>query len=143
MRALHNCESCGISSAATEVRESHGRWLCRKCYLDVQKMQRTKTDIQASPGPSRPDAVQKTAEDHNRFPLTDLGNAERFATLFGDQVRLDPERGLWLICNGRFWQWDEDTLLLAMGRCERKMTESTPMTREWPRRVAGPFCEKL
>lgn len=117
LRALHNCGSCGVSGAQTEVRESQGRWLCRQCYLDGQKGQRTKPDVQASPRPSKPDPAQKAGEDHNRFALTDLGNAERFATLFGDQVRFSPERGLWLTWNGRFWQWDEGgTKVMALAK---------------------------
>ncbi len=40
---------------------------------------------------------------HNR---TDLGNAERLMSLYGDDIRYCYERRLWLIWQGTHWQWD-------------------------------------
>lgn len=38
---------------------------------------------------------------------------------------------------------DDDTLLLAMGRCDRKTVASSPQTREWSRQPVRPFCDVL
>jgi putative DNA primase/helicase len=40
-------------------------------------------------------------------PLTDLGNAERFAGRNGASVRYLPQRGRWLVWDGRRWALDE------------------------------------
>ncbi|MDA0734837.1 MAG: phage/plasmid primase, P4 family [Chloroflexi bacterium] len=44
----------------------------------------------------------------NSFPLTDAGNAELFAHLYGDQLRHDHARGRWLVWGGHRWAPDVD-----------------------------------
>ena len=40
--------------------------------------------------------------------LTDAGNAEDFATLYGSEVRFDHRRARWLLWRGHRWQPDAD-----------------------------------
>jgi len=47
------------------------------------------------------------------FNLTDYGNAERLVKQFGDKIRYSPERGLWLIWNGKYWEWDRGNVKMA------------------------------
>lgn len=44
----------------------------------------------------------------NTFALTDAGNGEVFAHLFGERVRYNHRRKQWLIWNGTRWQSDAD-----------------------------------
>ncbi len=46
------------------------------------------------------------------FPFTDLGNAERFVHLYGDQVRYCHQNKSWYIWNGR--RWERDRKMRAM-----------------------------
>ncbi len=41
-----------------------------------------------------------------RFNLTDLGNAERLVSLYGNTIRYCYERKRWLIWSGKVWEWD-------------------------------------
>jgi hypothetical protein len=53
-------------------------------------------------------------ECHQRtFPFTDLGNAERFVHLYGDQVRYCQQNKSWYIWDGR--RWERDQKMQAMG----------------------------
>jgi putative DNA primase/helicase len=45
------------------------------------------------------------------FPLTEAGDAEHFADLFGDRVRYDHRRGRWLIFSGHRWVPEDDGAL--------------------------------
>lgn len=47
------------------------------------------------------------------FNLTDYGNAERLVAQFKADIRYSPERGLWLIWNGKFWEWDRGNVRIA------------------------------
>ena len=118
LRVLHSCESCGVSGAHKEVNQSHEGWLCRECYLRAQRPQRTQTGSKAAQRVSQSNAIREPQEGHGGFALTDLGNAERLVALFGDRVRFNPERGLWLIWDGRRWQWDEGNMRI-MGLAKR------------------------
>jgi putative DNA primase/helicase len=46
--------------------------------------------------------------DLNSFPLTDAGNAELFAHLYGHQIRYDHARGRWLLWEHHRWAPDSD-----------------------------------
>jgi putative DNA primase/helicase len=45
---------------------------------------------------------------HHLFPLTDSGNAELIASLFGDQLRFDHRQEKWLVWKGNCWTEDLD-----------------------------------
>lgn len=48
------------------------------------------------------------AHDLNSFPLTDAGNGEAFAMLYGDRVRYDHTRAKWLVWDSPIWRLDCD-----------------------------------
>lgn len=54
-----------------------------------------------------------------KFPLTEVGNAELFAWLYGDRVRFDHARQRWLLWNEHRWEEDAD------GEVYRLAKEST------------------
>ena len=53
---------------------------------------------------SRPGGIAQTALAIHL--QTDLGNAERLVSLFGDRIRYSHERRCWLVWNGRVWRHD-------------------------------------
>lgn len=64
---------------------------------------------------SKYDAGSKT-EVQAAFPLTDFGNAERFASQHLDSVRYCHTWGKWLIWNGRHWQVDETNRIRQLAK---------------------------
>jgi putative DNA primase/helicase len=50
------------------------------------------------------------------FPLTDAGNGELFAHLFGDRVRYDWQRGRWLVWGDHRWQPDPNGELFRLAK---------------------------
>ena len=112
------CQGCGVSGGVAEICESGGRWLCRQCYLGAQTApaEEKKAARPAGRAPKRqPGRTANEAGDS--LPLTDLGNAERFVRLFGGEVRFSHERRLWLVWNGRYWQWDDgDVRVMSLAR---------------------------
>lgn len=54
-----------------------------------------------------PATTVAVAEKQPRFPLTDLGNAERFFLQHGQDVRFVPLWGKWLVWTGSRWQIDD------------------------------------
>ena len=62
---------------------------------------------------SAPTSLDAAIADQERlaklraFHLTDAGNAEAFALLYGDRFRYDHSRGRWVMWNGRYWASDQ------------------------------------
>jgi putative DNA primase/helicase len=50
------------------------------------------------------------------FPLTDSGNAELIAELFGDRLRFDHCRNTWLLWKGNRWAEDSDGEVFRMAK---------------------------
>lgn len=50
------------------------------------------------------------------FALTDLGNAERLASEFGDRLRYCYERKRWLFWTGKVWEWDWGNKVKALAK---------------------------
>ena len=48
------------------------------------------------------------------FPLTELGNAERFSTEHGENLRYCAAQKLWLVWNGRLWKPDATQAVKAL-----------------------------
>lgn len=55
-------------------------------------------------------------EKQASFPLTDFGNAERFASQNSDTVRFCHTWGKWLIWSGRHWQIDETNQIRQLAK---------------------------
>jgi len=55
-------------------------------------------------------------ERGNNFPRTDIGNAEFFADLCGDEVRYDHRRRRFLIWRGQYWKPDTDGAIIRLGK---------------------------
>jgi putative DNA primase/helicase len=59
------------------------------------------------------------------FPLTELGNAERFVAQYGDKIRYCIDNKEWYIYNGKKWETDEkDRIFLLAEETIRKLFES-------------------
>lgn len=65
-----------------------------------------KASIDAAVSPGTPDG----APPRLRVALTDTGNAERFADMFGIDVRFVPEWGKFFVWNGQFWAGDSGSI---------------------------------
>ncbi|MFC1903728.1 phage/plasmid primase, P4 family [Chloroflexota bacterium] len=50
------------------------------------------------------------------FNLTDMGNAERLDDQFGDWLHYCYERNLWLVWNGKVWEWDMGSKITAFAK---------------------------
>jgi putative DNA primase/helicase len=60
------------------------------------------------------------------FELTDLGNAERFAEQHASEVLYCPDRGEWLVWNGRYWDRDLGYIQILAGETARSIRDSIP-----------------
>ncbi len=116
LRQRDLAQKAGVTQA--EVRESGGKYLCWRCYLGAQTPQPQQEKAARPPGRVPKRRPGQTAHEAGEpLPLTDLGNAERFVRLFGGEVRYSHERRLWLVWNGRFWQWDDgDVRVMSLAR---------------------------
>ncbi len=50
------------------------------------------------------------------FNLTDLGNAERLVSQYGDRLHYCYERRHWLVWNGKVWEWDSGNKVTALAK---------------------------
>lgn len=66
--------------------------------------------IAASVSRYEPDTGEATP---THFNFTDYGNAERLVKQFSGKMRFNPERGLWLMWNGKYWEWDRGNIRVA------------------------------
>lgn len=68
-------------------------------------------------GPTIPEhGSAKAKPDPSMFPLTDAGNAELFAALFGANVRYDHRRGRWLLWRDHHWREDSDGEIFRLAK---------------------------
>ena len=59
------------------------------------------------------------------FPLTDLGNAERFVALFGHEVRHNADKNAWIVWNGKRWDdSDQSAITPKVKRSIRSIADS-------------------
>lgn len=61
-------------------------------------------------------APPSEARGLSAFPLTDAGNGELFAHLYGDRVRYDWQRGRWLVWGQHRWQPDPNGELYRLAK---------------------------
>ena len=50
---------------------------------------------------------QAVLPQKDRYPATEIGNAEMFRDVFGDDLRYVPKWKSWLVWNGRYWEKDD------------------------------------
>ena len=43
---------------------------------------------------------------HKKYDLNDTGNAHRFIELFGNDLKYNFDNKIWMVWNGRYWQYD-------------------------------------
>lgn len=55
-------------------------------------------------------------KDFKRFNLTDLGNAERLVSQYGDILHYCYERRHWLVWNGKVWEWDSGNKVTTLAK---------------------------
>ncbi len=82
------------------------------------------------PAPTRATGSTKPAKT---FPCTDAGNAELFASLYGDKVRFDHKRDRWLTWDAKRSRWEEDKTHRMSGmmkRAARRRSEGASQTKD-------------
>jgi len=50
------------------------------------------------------------------FNLTDMGNAERLVSRYGEMLHYCYERKRWLVWNGKVWEWDSGNKVAALAK---------------------------
>jgi len=48
--------------------------------------------------------------------LTDVGNCERLIKEHGEKIRFNYDRNLWLIYNGKYWEWDTNGTIIKLAK---------------------------
>ncbi|GAI16510.1 unnamed protein product, partial [marine sediment metagenome] len=71
---------------------------------------------QAYNRPAREASYKRKPVKQRIFALTDLGNAERLASQFGDRLRYCYERKRWLFWTGKAWEWDWGNKVNALAK---------------------------
>jgi putative DNA primase/helicase len=69
-----------------------------------------------SPGLGPPSNGQRPPPVPLRFPRTDSGNAELFASLYGHRLRYDHRRNRWLLWAAHWWKPDVDEEVLRLAK---------------------------
>ena len=53
-----------------------------------------------------PSLIKTQEKERKQFDLNDTGNAHRFVDMFGDILRYNVDDKIWMIWNGKYWQYD-------------------------------------
>jgi putative DNA primase/helicase len=64
---------------------------------------------------------------------TDVGNAERFVRQYGEVVKYNPKRKMWLIWQGTHWDWDDNVRVLNLAQKTARSIYSEAAIQEDPR----------
>lgn len=77
-----------------------------------------------APGGRVPRTARPERQQKPRFPLTDVGNAERFVKQWGDKIRYAPGRG-WLVYRNGVWELDvlQDRMNFAVNTVRQMQRE--------------------
>jgi putative DNA primase/helicase len=85
----------------------------------------------------------KTATDDDVYRhMTDTGNAERFAMLFGELTRYCPALKGWFIWNGRIWARDDGLQIMTMAKktVRQMLTEAATIADDDDRKARFKHC---
>ncbi len=75
-------------------------------------------------------------EQAETFKLTDVGNAERFAAMFREDVRYCAVYKKWFVWNGKFWEQDNGTIIEYAIHCVRSIYTYADLLPEGDQRKA-------
>ena len=75
-------------------------------------------------------------EETQNFKLTDVGNAERFAAMFKEDVKYCATYKKWYVWNGKFWEQDNGTIVEYAVHCIRSIYEYADLLPEGDQRKA-------
>jgi putative DNA primase/helicase len=78
-----------------------------------------------SPGFDPPSNGQRSPPGPFRFPRTDSGNAEVFASLYGHRLRYDHRRNRWLLWDAHWWKQDVDEEVLRLAKQATRLRYGT------------------
>jgi putative DNA primase/helicase len=98
----HGADQSSIEAALLDINQK----LCQPPLLASEVLTIARSVSRYEP---QPDALA-------HFNLTDYGNAERLAHRYGDIIRYCEERKRWLVWNGKVWEWDLGTKIMALGK---------------------------
>ena len=79
---------------------------------EVTRIARSVTRYEPGPNPM----VSKQVVVTTHFNLTDLGNAERLVSRYGEILHYCYERKRWLVWNGKVWEWDAGNKIAALAK---------------------------
>ncbi|MFH0768304.1 MAG: phage/plasmid primase, P4 family [Chloroflexota bacterium] len=79
---------------------------------EVTGISRSVTRYQPEPSPGR----SISAALVSGFNLTDLGNAERLVSRYGEILHYCCERKHWMVWNGKVWEWDAGNKVAALAK---------------------------
>jgi putative DNA primase/helicase len=90
--------------------------------------------------PSLPDKIAKflswekadSRELPRHYELSDLGNAERFIDMHGDEVRWCPARKSWLLYDSKRWAWDECGCVVRLAHLTARSIHKDAATEQDP-----------
>lgn len=71
-----------------------------------------------------------------KFKLTDVGNAERFVSMFKDEVKYCAVYKKWFVWNGKYWEQDDGTIIEYAIQCIRSICSDADMLPDGDQRKA-------
>ena len=103
----HGAASYGVNTIAGTLAVVHERYTPGRTALTPQP----------APNGAEPAMLETEAGDEpTDYPLTDAGNGELLANLYGDILRYDHLRGRWLLWQGHHWAADQDGAVQRLGK---------------------------
>lgn len=99
-----------IEAALLEV----NRQQCSPPLPDSEVIGIAQSITRYDPEPLQKQPAAKTGIGH--FNFTDLGNAERLVSRYGDILHYCYERKRWLVWNGKVWEWDAGNKVASLAK---------------------------
>jgi len=85
-------------------------------------------------GNGNPDNDGNIPQDYQLGHITtDVGNAERFVLQYGEVVKYNSKRKMWLIWRGTHWDWDDNVRILSLAQKTARSIYSEAAIQEDPR----------
>jgi P4 family phage/plasmid primase-like protien len=87
-------------------------WYAKKFGYNTKKIYKDYSNTIVTPDG---EMVQKS-EGLKIYPLTELGNSERFVDMWRDQVLYNHTNGKWHIWNGKYWEADNKNAIIGLAK---------------------------